>query len=105
MVFMGMAPFGSLVAGSAAVAIGAPNVVALGGCWGVIAGLCFARMLPAVRHEARQLIIAQQPGAGDPAEDSTVGFSLAQNRSATEDLESTDSVRPAPEGTRKTVDQ
>jgi len=95
MVFMGMAPFGSLIAGSAAGAIGAPNVVALGGCWGVIAGLCFARMLPAVRKEARQLIVAQQPGAGEPAEETTVGFSLAQNSTATKDLKSADPAKPA----------
>jgi hypothetical protein len=48
-------------------------------------------MLPAVRKEARQLIIAQQPGAGEPAEETTVGFSLAQGSLATEDLKSADS--------------
>jgi MFS family permease len=78
MVFMGMAPFGSLIAGSAAGLVGAPAVVALGGCWSVIAGLSFARMLPTVAPEVRQLIIAQQSSAGEPSEETTTGFSLAQ---------------------------
>jgi hypothetical protein len=81
---MGMAPFGSLIAGTAAGVLGAPMVVALGGCWSVIAGLCFFRMLPRVRMEARGLIIAQQANAGEPAEETAIGVGLAQDRSAAE---------------------
>jgi MFS family permease len=84
MVFMGMAPFGALVAGSAAEALGAAGVVALGGCWSIIAGLFFARMLPHVRAEARQLILAQQASAGEPAEETSLGFGLAQDRKTAE---------------------
>jgi MFS family permease len=84
MVFMGLAPFGALFAGSVAKVIGAPGVVALGGSWGILAGLWFARLLPQVRAEARQLIVARQAGAGDPPEETTLGFSLAQGRPAAE---------------------
>jgi MFS family permease len=91
MVFMGMAPFGSLLAGLLGDVLGAPAVVGLGGAWSVIAGLSFARMLPIIRGEARQLIVAQQSSAGEPAEETTTGFSLAQNRPAIDELKSTQS--------------
>jgi MFS family permease len=84
MVFMGMAPFGALFAGTVADLLGAPGVVALGGCWSIIAGLSFARVLPQIRGDARRLIVARQAGAGDPPEETTLGFSLAQGRAAVE---------------------
>jgi MFS family permease len=85
MVFMGAAPFGALFAGSMANLLSAPGVVALGGSWSIVAGIWFARVLPRFRAQARQLIVARQAGAGDPAEETTLGFSLAQGRPATED--------------------
>jgi hypothetical protein len=71
--------------------LGAPGVVALGGSWSIVAGLWFARVVPKIRGEARQLIVARQAGSGDPVEETTLGFSLAQGRSAAEDAASTGS--------------
>lgn len=66
MMFMGMAPIGSLLAGSIAHGIGAPLTVAAGGGLGLIGAGMFARVLPSVRGEARQLILAQGLAGGDP---------------------------------------
>jgi MFS family permease len=85
MVFMGMAPFGALFAGTVADLLGAPGVVALGGCWSIIAGIWFSRVLPQIRGHVRQLIVARQAGAGDPPEETTLGFSLAQGRTPVEE--------------------
>ncbi len=66
MMFLGMAPFGALVAGAAAERIGAPWTVALGGALCVAGGLAFAVRIPALRAEARQMLVALHPAAGDP---------------------------------------
>jgi MFS family permease len=74
MMFLGMTPFGSLLAGALADHIGAPSTVALGGFVSCIGGLIFARKWPAMRAPARDLIAAQgmmtqpttQPGATAP---------------------------------------
>ena len=49
MMFLGMAPFGALMAGLAAGAIGAPATVAAGGGVCILGGLLFARALPSLR--------------------------------------------------------
>jgi MFS family permease len=67
MMFMGMAPFGALFAGSLAEHLGAPRTVALGGLVCVAASLIFTLRLPSLRGEARQLIVAQGLAGGDPA--------------------------------------
>ncbi|MFB3778180.1 MAG: MFS transporter [Bryobacteraceae bacterium] len=64
--FMGMAPFGALGAGVAAERLGAPWTVALGGAACVAASLVYRSRLPALRQEARQLIIAQGMAGGEP---------------------------------------
>jgi MFS family permease len=51
MSFMGMAPFGSLLAGSLASKIGAPNTLFLGGLCCIIGALIFARKLPSLREK------------------------------------------------------
>jgi MFS family permease len=74
MMFLGMTPFGSLLAGGLADHIGAPKTVALGGFVSCIGGLVFLRKWPAMRAPARDLIAAQgmmaqpttQPGAMAP---------------------------------------
>lgn len=66
MMFMGMAPMGSLLAGELGSRIGAPWTLALGGTGAVIGGLVFARQLPKLRVEARQLIVAQALAGGEP---------------------------------------
>ena len=59
MMFLGMAPFGALIAGTVAERLGAPVTVTLGGVVCVAAALAFGRRLPSIRAEARSLIDAQ----------------------------------------------
>jgi len=64
MMFMGMAPFGSLYSGALAHALGAPMTLALGG-FGCIAGaLLFASRLTTLRPEARRLVEVQDLADG-----------------------------------------
>lgn len=72
MMFMGMAPFGALLAGALAGRIGAPMTVALGGAVCILGAIGFALKLPAFRIEARRIVIALQMTAGDPANEVTV---------------------------------
>jgi MFS family permease len=71
MMFMGMAPFGSICAGAVAHHIGAPLTVALGGTACIVGAIVFGRHLPNIRAEARELILAQGMAGGNPAEDLT----------------------------------
>ncbi len=57
MAFMGMVPFGSLLAGSLASKIGAPNTLLLGGTCCVIGALMFVRKLPSLREKVRPIYI------------------------------------------------
>jgi len=59
MMFLGMTPLGSLVAGTMAEHIGAPITVALGGLISLAAGVVFARKWPSMRAPARELVAAQ----------------------------------------------
>jgi MFS family permease len=56
---VGMAPFGSLLAGWAADQIGAPLVVAIGGAFCAVAGIVFARRLPRLREVALPILAAR----------------------------------------------
>ena len=71
MVFMGMGPFGTLLAGALAAPLGAPLTTAIGGAACVVGGAAFAWFLPVLRVGTRRLIIAQQMAGGDPAEEMT----------------------------------
>lgn len=71
MMFMGMAPLGALAAGMLGARIGAPWTVRLGGIASVLAAAAFAYKLPALRDEARELIVASQTASGMPAEEMT----------------------------------
>jgi len=71
MMFMGMAPIGALVAGFLAARIGAPATLAGGGAICIAGALLFARHLPALRLEARQMIVELQMSAGAPPEEPT----------------------------------
>jgi MFS family permease len=71
MMFMGMAPFGALLAGAVASRVGAPLTVGLGGVACIAGSLVFARTWPGLRGEARQLVLAQGMHAGDPPEQMT----------------------------------
>lgn len=55
MAFMGMAPFGSLMAGSLADVIGAGNTILFGGGCCIVGGLLFLRQLPALRELIRPI--------------------------------------------------
>ena len=59
MMLVGMAPFGSLLAGWAADQVGAPVVVAIGGGSCAIAGIVFARRLPGLREAAKPILAAR----------------------------------------------
>jgi MFS family permease len=73
MMFMGMAPIGSLVAGAAADRVGAPMTVAAGGAICVFCAGVFLAFLPHIRVDARRLIVAQQMAAGDPPQEAAGG--------------------------------
>ena len=66
MMFMGMAPLGSLLAGTAANHLGAPRTVLIGGLGCVVGAVAFGLVLPSIRPQARELIVAQQAQAGVP---------------------------------------
>jgi MFS family permease len=68
MMFMGMAPMGALGAGIVAEKLGAPWAVAIGGAVCLVGSAIFARRLPGLRDQARQLIIAQGMAGGEPPE-------------------------------------
>ncbi len=53
--FLGLAPLGSLVAGSLASSIGTPATVRLGGGCCVVGALVFARQLPKIRQIVRPI--------------------------------------------------
>jgi MFS family permease len=71
MTFMGMAPFGALLAGSLAHKLGAPLTVGLGGAVAIVSAGVFALKLPALRPAAREMIVAQQIAGGAPAQEMT----------------------------------
>ena len=57
MAFMGMVPFGSLLAGSLANNIGAPQTVMIGGVACILGSVMFAKKLPSLRKIARPIYI------------------------------------------------
>ena len=59
MAFMGVAPFGSLLAGSLAGRIGAPQTLLIGGCGCVVGALLFARELPRLRAIIRPIYVSK----------------------------------------------
>lgn len=71
MMFMGMAPIGALLAGALAARIGAPATVAAGGAVCILGSIVFGLRLPALRDEARQLLVSLQMEGGAPPEEMT----------------------------------
>lgn len=66
MAFMGMAPFGSLLAGSLASKIGAPNTLGIGGASCILGSFMFAKKPPLIREMVRPIylkksIISEEP--------------------------------------------
>ncbi len=81
MMFMGMAPLGSLAAGWLAERIGAPEAVALGGGLSVVAAIVFGLRLPTLRVEGQRLVLANQMVGGDPPQEATAGLASAEAKS------------------------
>jgi MFS family permease len=71
MMFMGMAPFGALLAGVMANQIGTMPTIATGGLACIAVAGVFGWHLPGLRTEARQMILALEMAAGQPAEQQT----------------------------------
>ncbi len=67
MVFMGMAPFGALLAGVAAARVGAPWTVTGSGLICMAAAIVYWTQMARIREPARRLIAAQCLAAADPA--------------------------------------
>ncbi len=84
MMFMGMAPVGALLAGVLAERLGAAPTVALGGAFCIAGGLLLLWRLPAIRDDARRLILDQQslalPQSPAGAEPAPTGFSGSSTR-------------------------
>jgi MFS family permease len=74
MAFVGMAPFGSLLAGALAHAIGAPHTVIVSGVACILGSIWFASRLPAIRKDMRpiyqRLGIIPQPSPVEEAAES-----------------------------------
>jgi len=72
MMFMGMAPFGAFFGGAAADRLGAPLAVIIGAVACLGGAVIFGLHLPAIRTEARRLIVAQQIVGGEPVQEMTL---------------------------------
>jgi MFS family permease len=57
MAFMGMVPFGSILAGSLAQTLGAPGTVLAGGIFCILGGIWFGRRLPSLRKMVRPIYV------------------------------------------------
>jgi MFS family permease len=69
MMFMGMAPLGSLFSGAVADRLGAPVTLSIGGFVCMIAASVFLVRLPQFRIGARELVVAQGLAGGDPPQE------------------------------------
>ncbi len=55
--FVGMTPFGSLLAGTLASSLGAPTTLLISGAAVIIGGILFALQLPSLRKEVRPIYV------------------------------------------------
>ncbi|MGZ4787223.1 MAG: MFS transporter [Terriglobales bacterium] len=69
MMFMGMAPLGSLFAGLIANRLGAPLTLSIGGVAAIVAGSIFLTRLKEFRVGARELVMAQGLAGGNPPQE------------------------------------
>ncbi len=68
MAFMGMTPFGSLLAGSLASTIGAAETVLIGGICCILGSFLFARNLPSLREQVRPIYVRKGILSSPPPE-------------------------------------
>ncbi len=69
MMFMGMAPFGSLFAGALAKPLGAPLTITIGAVACLGGGVWFLTRLSEFRVVARQMVLSQGLAGGDPVQE------------------------------------
>ena len=74
MSFMGMAPFGSLLAGAAADRIGAPMTLTIGGAICVIGATIFYWRIPQLRHSVTPILASQEVSSGQYAQRDTLSM-------------------------------
>lgn len=67
MMFMGMAPFGALLAGMLAGYIGPPETIAFGGLVCIAGAAYFAMKLSGLEKQGRRMIVSMQMTGGEPA--------------------------------------
>jgi MFS family permease len=82
MMFMGMAPFGALLAGSLAEVIGAPQTVALGGAVCILGSAVFWYKLSGLEREGRAMIVSMQMTGGEPASKASFQMPIANDKAA-----------------------
>lgn len=71
MMLIGMAPFGSLLAGSLAHRLGAPSTVAIGGLTCLAGALLFVLRSPHLGYKPRDIIVAVETAGADPPDKGT----------------------------------
>lgn len=91
MMFMGMAPLGSMLAGTLATHIGAPYTVALGGIVCIGAAILFASNLEAFRRNAREIIVGLNMSSGSPV-DRAIGDARILSQAPNKNLEERDLI-------------
>jgi len=78
MAFMGTAPFGSLLAGTLASSIGAPNTLLLGGLSCILGGILFARKLPEIKKTIHPIYVRKgiltEPATDVPSDANLTGI-------------------------------
>lgn len=79
MMFMGVTPFGALMAGLLATTLGAPGTVALGGVACLAGAAVFALNLPTFRLQARELVGQARTAAAPPPEVRAGGEAVASS--------------------------
>jgi MFS family permease len=92
MMFMGMAPLGSILAGTLAQSfsapeIGAPVTVAIGGTACIIGAILFGLNLPAFRQNARQIIVGLNMSSGSPVDRAIADSRILMSHAPDKDLD------------------
>jgi MFS family permease len=80
MMFMGMAPIGSLLAGTIAGYVGPPETIALGGAVCIGGAIVFRLSLPGMKWQARRMIVSMQMTGGEPASKAAFQQPAAESR-------------------------